>query len=274
MTLNGHSGLIMAGGRNAAGQTMAFGKVGRRRMLDRAVEALQRAGIDDIVVVADMVSNPLDPFKVARRGNHVGESVQNGLHLCKHRDVVIMDACAPGITSEAIVAFVYDCLKHGQDGVNELMISYVEAEKVNQEFPGIHTTSIRLGTKKYTLGALFLLHGPIPNRALRWLDDMYEHRKSKIQTAYGIGFGILTKAALNIALTKVAAKWPRLVPASWFDRVLTIEDVEAAMEQRTGMVMHAVQSNFAGVGADVDSEEDREIMDEIFTKRVAHLSVA
>ena len=206
--------------------------VGGRPMVELTLEALRSApGVDRIVYVGPVPDRGLDPAPDVVLPDQGGmlNNLESALGAAQTPRVLVASGDNPFITPEA----VRDLLERAPEAA--LVYPIVPREAVERRWPGMRRTYARLREGAFTGGNLILLDQALFGRALPMARKIVALRKKPLALAGLVGWGILFRLLLGR---------------------LSVADVERRAERLFGMPMKALETPYAEVGVDADSEED------------------
>lgn len=241
------AGVVLAGGKLdpemqaiAGGSNRALIAVGGRTMLDTVVGALDGSGLVEEIVVAGEVPHSGRFVRIADGGGFV-ENVFAGVEAAQGADyVLIATADLPFLSSESVQDFLSRALPLHAD----VVYAAVPVELCYAKYPGIRRTAINLREGRLTGGNIALVRREFMETQRERLLQAYSSRKSPVRLASMLGFGVIARFALSLA-----------VP-----RVLRIRDLEKAMSRFIQGNARALISKYPDIATDIDRPSDLEAL--------------
>lgn len=241
--------VVLAGGKNSAEMQAATGvenraltPLGSRTMLDYVTTALHQAhSVGPIYVVGDVPVS--DGYYQVPGGETMLDNLMAGLRAAEatgeQERVLVSTSDIPFLSSESVEDFVRQALESRAD----LCCPFVSLALCKKRFPEMKRTAIKLREGQFTLGNIMLVN---PHFLLNHQDTIrraYEARKSPIQMARLLGFGLLGRLVLAQTVS------PSL---------LSIQALENSVSRLIGNGCRAVgiETQYPEIGTDVDKPED------------------
>lgn len=228
--------VILAGGKCDPEMKAASGvdhraeiKVCGQRLVDIVLEAVRPLG-EPILVGGPPIQNTLQ----VPAGDNFCDSLANGLGAASSDNILIVTVDLPCLTSDGLRKFLVDCNPNA--GFNFPIIAKAACDAA---FPGMKRTTLKLREGEFTGGNVALVHRATLNRALPILKRAYELRKKPLRLAGLVGYTTLIKVILG----------------QIFPKSLPLTTLEAGVGRFLGTKVHAVQSESAELGADLDRSE-------------------
>lgn len=174
--------------------------------------------------------------QIAAGDNFCG-SLRNGLEQVKTESFLLVTVDLPCLTTAALRDFLKRC--DTQAGLN---YPIVRAEDCERRFPGMKRTTLKLREGVFTGGNVALMRTEMMHRAMPVMERAYSLRKKPLRLAREVGLGLLGSVMLGQV-------WPHLLPAA---------KLEAAVGKFLGVGVRGVITEYAELGADLDSAEQYE----------------
>ena len=243
------SAVVLAGGRNDAAMEAATGvanraltPLGGRTMLDYVVSALQSSeSVGAIYVVGEVP--PGQAYQVVVGGATMLDNLMAGLRASKaegeRERVLVSTSDIPFLSPESVDDFVRRGIADGADDC----CSFVPVALCRERFPEMKRTAIKLREGRFTLGNLMLVNPQALLAHQNTIQAAYAARKSPLQMARLLGWGLLGRLVLAQTLS------PSL---------LTVGRLEESVGRLLGGGCRAagLQSAYPEIGTDVDKPED------------------
>lgn len=215
--------------------------IGSKVMVEYVCEALHAsAHVEQVVVVGP--AEQLADFLASRgvrtvpAGQTVLENVQIGMQaLPAPGRVLVVTSDIPLLTGEAVDDFLAQC----RDEAVDLYYPIVPRSAVENRFPGVRRTYVRLKEGVFTGGNLFLVNPGIFPRCLQKGEQLVAARKNPLQLARLVGLSFLIKFII---------------------RRLSLQEAQTKVSQLLGIRGEAVISRYPEVGLDVDKPGDLELV--------------
>ena len=228
--------MILAGGRcddelrSATGaEFRAEIEVHGERLVDTVLSAVRPLG-EPI-----LVGGPADlEVRQVLAGNHFCASLRNGLEQVVTERFLLVTVDLPCLTTDALTDFVEQC--DPEAGLNYPLVSSSACE---ESFPGMKRTTLKLREGVFTGGNVALMDREMMKSALPIMEKAYALRKQPLRLAHIVGLGVLGRVVLG-------QLWPK---------TLSITYLETAMGKFLKVPVHAVTTQFAELGADLDKAE-------------------
>lgn len=190
--------------------------LGSRSLLTRAVEAIQAAGIHEIVVVGD--SQVLEALqhnqqvKHAERGANPARSAENGIQsVSSAENILFFPADTPFITQEHVKQFCEACEHRAQASKDWLALGICSKRAVQAELPNAPYRYVRLREGAFATSSLQAGTRHAFHSALNLLSQISENRKSKLAVARMFGItNVVRLLTGNLTIPTIearAAKW-------------------------------------------------------------------
>lgn len=229
--------LILAGGRTSPELRAASGAEFRadvpvhgRPMVEFVIDAVRHLGR---IVLVGGPEGRHDCVRVEAGESFLG-SLRNGLESVATEQFLLATSDLPFLTRES----VDDLLRRSRP---EAMLNYpiVPIAACEQRFPGVKRTCLKLREGTFTGGNVALVHRDLMRTALPRMEQAYSARKKPLRLALMVGVGTLIRVIVGQAI-------PGFLPLAALER---------SIGHMLGAPVHAVISQFAEIGADVDSAE-------------------
>lgn len=247
------SAVILAGGKHPSWRGVLadgcswFGRteypalvlVNQKPMYRYVVEALQKAGIYDIVVVGEWTTKRAVGCCTPSAGgeNYIG-NLEAGLKAARNDRIILATCDLPALKPESITSFIEHCEIMGNPDIAYPIIPAKECERL---FPGMKRTIVKLREDSYTGGNIFLLTRSKILDNLSLIDQLYKLRKNSVKLAGLFGWGTIAK----------------LLAAQVIPGCLSVELLEKRASEMLGLSVKAVVAE-ADIGADIDTPKQLE----------------
>lgn len=227
--------IVLAGGRPDDPLARRFAVPGKcfvpfrgRPLVEHVLEPLAASGLTTVVVGPDHPLRPAPRLRLPDQGGML-ENLEAALEVARSDKVLVATGDMPFLSAEAIRYVLGQAPKAG------LVYCVVRKEEIERSFPGMRRTYARLREGSFTGGNVILLDKALFTSALGLARKVVAQRKNPLALAQMIGWGVLLKLLLGR---------------------LTIPELEARVSRILGMPARALVVPFAGVGVDIDKEED------------------
>jgi GTP:adenosylcobinamide-phosphate guanylyltransferase len=242
--------LIMAGTKPGT-PNRALWKIHDKTMLEHVLAAVQMALPDvPILVAGDDIPTHSGVVKVAGGKTRV-ETLLNGVAALKDTQdtrLLVVTADIPFITPEAITDFV----SNAPDA--DFTYAIVPMEACKARFPMLKRTTLRLAEGTYTGGNLVFVRPQFLQTSEQAVLQAEARRKSVIGLAQMLGGETLIRFMASFVQPKV----------------LTLTYLEAQVSKAIGGAAVKVYiSNYAEVGTDIDSEDERKLAETLIPQNNA-----
>ena len=204
-----------------------------KRLVDTVLNATKPLGEPILVGGPDGLSKRQVPA-----GDDFCASLRKGLELVVTERFLLVTVDLPYLTTDALRDFIEQCDPNA--GLNYPIVSSTACE---ERFPGMRRTTLKLREGVFTGGNVALMGTEMMKRALPVMEKAYALRKKPLRLAHIVGLDVLGRVLL-------AQLWPR---------TLSIRSLEKAMGKFLEVPVHAVPTQFAELGADLDKAEQFEI---------------
>lgn len=245
MTVNA---VVLAGGKNKPEmraltgiENRALTMLGTRSMLDYVTTALdQSPSVGQVFAVGEVP--PGSRYTQITGGATLIENLLAGLDAAasigSSERILVSTSDIPFLTPESIDDFVCQGLASGAD----LCCSYVSLNRCLEQYPEMKRTAVKLREGHFTLGNLMLVNPAPLLTHPEIIEAAYSARKSPVQVAKLLGFGLLGRLLLAQTVSP---------------SVLPVAALEQAVSRLLGGI-HAVAilSAYPEIGTDVDKPED------------------
>jgi GTP:adenosylcobinamide-phosphate guanylyltransferase len=242
--------LIMAGTKPGT-PNRALWKIHDKTMLEHVLVAVQTAlPGTDILLAGDDIPTPEGVIKVAGGKTRV-ETLLNGvvalgniMSSTQNTRLLVVTADIPFITPEAIADFV----KNAPDA--DFTYAIVPMEACKKRFPMLKRTTLRLSEGTYTGGNLVFVRPAFLQESEQAVLQAEARRKSVIGLAQMLGGETLIRFMASF-----------VAPSA-----LTLPYLEAQVSRAIGgAAVKAYVSNYAEVGTDIDSEDERKLAETLIS---------
>ena len=209
----------------------------------RSSESVRRIAIvGDVQVDGADIVLPSGPSMVDNIRVGV-EALGDGERICS--------VCAdiPFLTADAIDDFV----DRGRKSGGELVYPIISRESCEAQFPGMRRTYLKTAEGTFTGGNVTLISGDLVRNNWELISQSYAARKHILRLAGLIGWGVLVRVIVG-----------QVLPSS-----LKLASLEQAAGRVLGARAVALQTDFAGIGADVDKPDDFEAAELLLKQRIA-----
>jgi molybdopterin-guanine dinucleotide biosynthesis protein A len=235
------TGIILAGGhlkdKNLPKSNIVFrGKT----LIERIVEALAKSKyVSEIIVIAyseGLSKLPEDKKALLKAEIPAGEDligrIFTALDEASNEFILIIPVDVPFVDERVIDGFIEECLKEENDAYYPI----IKKEVIEEAFPETKRTYGKLKEGTFTGGNLFLIKKSLFYRNRRFIEDIYNARKSAYKMARVAGAKIFLKGIFG---------------------TLTVRDAEKRVSKLfENARLKAVETRFPEIGIDVDKEED------------------
>lgn len=221
-------------------------------MIIRVLDALQAsARIDSFVICGpgpDAVEScprlrefiAGDPVTWIPAGRDLGGSVQAGLTQIDPDALVLITVADHALLDAAILNYFLDGAVDSSARVN---IGLVDYDLISAAFPGSRRTVLRFSEGGYCGCNLYALDGARARNIISLWQRIQTHRKQPWRMALGLfGFGALARYACGR---------------------LSMEQSRQAIMKTTGITVDFIKLPFAHAGIDVDTLEDKKLVEEL-----------
>ena len=214
--------------------------IGKRAMVEYVVEALLHSeNINRILVVgpgelAELFS-PAGIEVISPQTSLMNNIAFGVKHLPQSEQILVITSDIPLITAEAIDDFLRLCRLNKAD----LYFPVIPQQAVNNKFPSVKRTYVKLKEGTFTGGNVFLVNPGVVSKCIEVGQRLVEARKSPIRLCKIIGLGFLGKYLLH---------------------QLSLAEAEQKVSELLGINGRAVICKHPEVGVDVDKPSDLEIV--------------
>ncbi|MFN2425679.1 MAG: NTP transferase domain-containing protein [Candidatus Binatia bacterium] len=257
--------LVLAG-RRASGDDVADSSGLRHRallpiagvpMLERVVDAIEQSGVASSITVssddprlvhgtpmlATLAEESRGFLHFHRAGASPAASVADYfVNVAASEPVFVTTADHPLLTPEIICYFV----EHARASSADFVVGMVPATVYRRRFPGQPRTFLRMRGEQYSGANLFLMRTPSSVAVPRFWTRAEAHRKTPWRLVQVFGMGNLVRFLLGR-----------------FDLSAALAEASSVI----GVKVEAVELPFAEAALDVDKEEDRLAVEEVFARR-------
>lgn len=199
-----------------------------RPLVEHVLEPLAASGLTTLVVGPEHPLHPAPRLHLPDRGGML-ENLEAALEVAHSERVLVATGDMPFLSAEAIRYIL------GQAPRAALVYCAVRKEEIERSFPGMRRTYARLREGSFTGGNVILLDKQLFGSALGLARKVVALRKNPLALAQMVGWGVLFKLLLGR---------------------LGIPELEARASRLLGAPARALVVPFAGVGVDLDKEED------------------
>jgi GTP:adenosylcobinamide-phosphate guanylyltransferase len=241
--------VVLAGGKNSTEMQAVTGvknraltPLGDRAMLDYVTLALSDASsVGSIYVVGDVPAS--NHYQVVTGEKTLLDNLLAGINAAQaekpQERVLVSTSDIPFLTAESVEDFVNRAIESGGD----LCCSYVPVSLCYAKYPDMKRTAIKVKEGQMTLGNLMLVNPRFLLAHHETISRAYAARKSPLQIAQMLGFGMLARLLLAQLLS------PSL---------LTLGMLEQSVSRLLGHEARAVgiESAYPEIGTDVDRPDD------------------
>ena len=250
-----YNAVILAGGKTpwlqkAVGTNIrALAPLGGRRLVEYIIDALDRSGmIDRIIVAAD--SSEWEAAVLPQRAELVAVKTASmpetaaaavaglpggGKILFVCDDIPLLTAAA-----------VQDFLRQAETVAADAYYPVIPEADCARAFPGAQRTYVTLPDGRFTGGNLMLIKAAVVARSLDKARDIFARRKKPWELCGWLGFGFVLKFLLHR---------------------LTLADVERRASELLEFKGKAIVSHYPEIGMDIDKEEDWQLLQSYFKNR-------
>jgi len=232
--------VILAGGRCDDELRAATGaefraeiEIGGERLVDTVLNATRPLG------EAILVGGPegLGARQVPA-GENFCDSLRKGLEQVTTDQFLLVTVDLPCLTTQALQDFIDRC--EPKAGLNYPIVAI---EMCDEMFPGMKRTTLKLREGVFTGGNVALMDTAMMRKAVPIMEKAYELRKKPLRLAMIVGIGVLGRVVLG-----------QIVP-----KTLDLPSLERALGKFLKVPVHAVPTDFAELGADLDKADQYEI---------------
>lgn len=250
-----YNAVILAGGKSpwlqkAVGTNIrALAPLGGRRMVEYIIEALDKSGmIDRIIVAAD--AGQWEAAVLPQRAellpvvsSSMPETAAAAVAVLPEDDKILF-VCddIPMLTAAAVQDFLLQTEAIDADAYYPII---TEADCA-RAFPGNIRTYVNLNDGKFTGGNIMLVRANVVSGAVAKAQDIFSRRKKPWELCGWLGFGFVLK---------------------FLFRRLTVADVERRASMLLEFKGKAVISHYPELGMDVDKEADWLLLEKYFKNR-------
>lgn len=221
-------------------------------MCVRVLNALQATGrIDSIVLcgpdtsavescpqLQDVINH--DAVTWIPAGNVLSDSIQAGLARIDPGAMVLITTADHALLDAAILNYFLD---RAVDSSAEVSVGLVDYDLISAAFPGSRRTVLKFSEGGYCGCNLYALDGARARNIISVWQRVQSHRKQPWRMALGLfGFGALARYACGR---------------------LSMEQARQAIMKSTGIAMDFIKIPFAHAGIDVDTPEDKKLVEDI-----------
>ncbi len=225
----------------------AMQAVAGKPMAQWVVDALRSSGsVGRIAIVGDVQVDGAD--LTLPSGSSMVDNIRIGVEALDNAQRV-MSVCVdiPFITAEGIDDFVGRGLETG----GELVFPIISKASCEAQFPGMQRTYLKTAEGTFTGGNITLISGDLVRNNWELISQAYAARKQVLRLAGLIGWGVLFRVILG-----------QIIPST-----LKLTTLEQAASRVMGARAVALQTEFAGIGEDLDKPEDFEAAELILGQR-------
>jgi hypothetical protein len=154
------------------------------------------------------------------------------LNTDKH--VLVLTSDIPLITPEALEDFLQQCVKREAD----IYYSFVPKEAIEEKYPGVHRTYVRLSDGTFTGGNVVLINPQVVLERGQRILQAVQLRKHPVKLCRMLGFKFLLKLMRG---------------------KLSVAEIEKRVGEILGFIGAGIVSNYPEVGVDVDKPSDLEL---------------
>jgi CTP:molybdopterin cytidylyltransferase MocA len=208
-------------------------------ILYRILHAFRASGVAERIVVVgtqeviDSSDVKLADLAVLEKGSSPA-NIQAGLvelsrDAAEPDRVLICTGDVPFITPEAITNFVAQC------GDKDFYAPLISEEDYAEVYPGSPATFVKLKEGSITTGSIFNVNSIAVKKCLTYIEQVFQHRKSKLGMANILGVGFTLK---------------------YLTRQLRISDVEQRISELLHCSASGIQNGAPELAYDVDYLED------------------
>lgn len=226
---------MLAGGRSDDPLAKRFGVPSKcfvpfrgRPLVEHVLGALAASGLTTLVVGPEHPLEPAPRLRLPDRGGML-ENLEAALEATPSERVLVASGDMPFLSAEAIRYVLGQAPRAG------LVYCVVRKEEIERSFPGMRRTYARLREGSFTGGNVILLDKALFGSALGLARKVVALRKNPLALAQMIGWSVLFKLLLGR---------------------LSIPELETRASRLLGAPARALVVPFAGVGVDIDKEED------------------
>ncbi len=177
-------------------------------------------------------------------GETITDNIRRGARaLQTERWILLVTADLPLITGDMVSEFAQTAL----DGEADFYYPVVPSERVEEVYPGVERTYVKVAGQQFTGGNLFLVRPGVVEPALHLVDRFFRHRKNPVKLASILGPGFIL----------------RLLTGR-----LTLPDLEAKVSDMVGARGQVVISDHPEIGFDVDKPSHVEPIERALLGRV------
>lgn len=171
---------------------------------------------------------------IERRGNMIANLMAGLDEISDEKKAVVIAGDAAFITSESIDGFVEMCERDPA----EVHYAVVARDVIEEKFPGVKRTYIKLADATVTGGNVFMVDAPVVRKNRGIIEKALDMRKNPLALGSLLGLPIILKYL--------------------FGR-LSIADVEKRAWDKLALVGRGVIVPYAEIGVDVDKPSDLEL---------------
>lgn len=235
------TGIVLAGGqlkgKNLPKSNIVFrGKT----LIERVVDALFKSKyVSEIIVIAgDEGLRVLSEEKkallkaVVPAGDDLIGRIFTALDYASNEFILLIPVDIPFVDERILDGFIEECFKEENDAYYPI----IKKEVIEKAFPETKRTYGKLKDGTFTGGNLFLVKKNLFYKNRRFIEEIYDARKSAYKMARVAGFKIFLKGVFG---------------------TLTVKDAEERVSKLfENAKLKAVETSFPEIGIDVDKEED------------------
>ncbi len=243
--------VVLAGSsKSGADGNRAMKSVAGKPMAQWVVDALRSSrSVRRIVIIGDVQVEGVDVTLPS--GASMVDNIRIGVEaLGDAQRVLSVCVDIPFLTAEAVDDFAERGLK--TDG--ELVFPIISKEHCEAQFPGMKRTYLKTAEGTFTGGNITLISADLVKNNWGLISQAYAVRKQILRLAGLIGWGVLFRVMVG-----------QMIPST-----LKLATLEQAAGRVMGAKAIALQTDFAGIGEDLDKPEDFESAELIFGRRTAN----
>lgn len=202
-----------------------------------ALEKMQ--SIEQVIMVApeEMASSIRSKKRVVfvPPGDSMVDSLLRALsRLDSEKHVLVLTSDIPLITSEALEDFLQKCAKREAD----IYYSFVPKEAIEEKYPGVHRTYVRLKDGTFTGGNVVLINPQVILARKYRILQAEQLRKHPVKLCRMLGFKFFLKLLIGR---------------------LSVAEIEKRVGEILGFTGAGIVSQYPEVGVDVDKPSDLEL---------------
>jgi len=236
--------ILLGGGRLKNSQLKSLISFKGKPLIVRLADALEKSKyVSRIVfILPEEAKQLLENYRLTKKadvidaGDDLIERIYKALELVETEYVLLLPVDVPLVDEKVVDGFIEECMNLGGDAFYPI----IRQEVIEARFPGTRRTYGRLKEGVFTGGNIFLVKKDLFYINRRFIEEIYQARKSSLKMARIAGLSVLLKGL--------------------FGR-LKVEDAERRVSRLFNDArLKSVVTIYPELGIDVDKDEDLEIL--------------